>query len=440
MIKSKIAILCYAITMDFKNHLKKYLNDSQIDELIASFDKKEHKGFYLNVNKMSEDTLLSLYPNVKRHPVVPNGYLFDQDEYKLGKSIYHELGAFYIQDPSAMLVAHYLAPKPGQKILDLCAAPGGKTTMTSLLMKNEGLLLSNDLSKSRANILLQNIERMGLGNVIVTSYDFKNFYADLNESFDAIILDAPCSGSGMFRKLEEMKDDWTYEKVLKNASIQKELILMAYSMLKEGGTLFYSTCSYSYEEDEEVIEHLLVNSDAKLEYIEDQEGYFRSPKYKETIHLFPHLFVGEGHYIAKIKKPGNLVTSKDEKITIKRATSSKGNSKQISTFLINKNLPNKILDYALRPGLFIDTKIADKSIPSHHYSHFANASNSIELNKEEAIKFIKGESLRKNNLKQGYQFVSYLKMNIGVAHVIGDTIKNLYPKGLRHTLDIDDSF
>ena len=426
--------------MQFDEHLKKYLPNEEIEKLVQSFSSKEHKGFYLNKNKMNEETLLSLFPNVKKHPIVPDGYLFGQDEYQLGKLIYHELGAYYIQDPSAMLVAHYLDPKPGQKILDLCAAPGGKTTMTSLLMKNEGLLLSNDLSKSRANILLQNVERMGLGNVVVTSYDLSNFANDLAEQFDGIILDAPCSGSGMFRKQEEMKDDWTYEKVLKNAAIQKELILMAYSMLKEGGTLMYSTCSYSYEEDEEIIEYLLDNTSAKLVYIEDFTGFYRSPKFKETIHLFPHHFVGEGHYIAKIKKPGALTVSKDEKITIEKQEVSKGNSRQISSFTINKSLPKKIIDYALRPGLLLGTKIGDKSIPSHHYSHFCDASNSVELSKEDAIKFIKGESLTKNNLSQGYYFVSYLGMNIGVAHYVNQTLKNLYPKGLRKAFDIHNCF
>lgn len=426
--------------MDFKNHLKKYLSEEDISRLIESFSHKENKGFYLNGSKMSKETLLSLFPNVKPHPIVPNGFIFDQDEYKLGKLIYHELGAYYIQDPSAMLVAHYLDPKPGQKILDLCAAPGGKSVMTSLLMKNEGLLLSNDLSKPRANILLQNVERMGLGNVVVTSYDFKNFYKDLSEQFDGIILDAPCSGSGMFRKMEEMKADWTYEKVLKNASIQKELILMAYSMLKPGGTLIYSTCSYSYEEDEEVIEYLLSKRDVKLEYIEDFNGFYRSKKYPQTIHLFPHLFCGEGHYIAKIKKPGILTSYKDEEIIIQKQEFSKGNSRQISSFKLNKKLPQKVLEYALRPGLFLGTKIGDKFIPSHHYSHYEKADNSISLSKEEAIKYLKGESLTKNNLESGYRFVSYLGMNIGVSHVSNGTLKNLYPKGLRKLFKIDDSF
>ena len=426
--------------MDFKNHLKNYLSEEDISKLVESFSHKENKGFYLNESKMSKETLLSLFPNVKPHPIVPNGFIFDQDEYKLGKLVYHELGAYYIQDPSAMLVAHYLGPKPGQKILDLCAAPGGKSVMTSLLMKNEGLLLSNDLSKSRANILLQNVERMGLGNVVVTSYDFKNFYKDLSEQFDGIILDAPCSGSGMFRKMEEMKDDWTYEKVLKNASIQKELILMAFSMLKPGGTLMYSTCSYSYEEDEEVIEYLLSKSDAKLEYIDDSDDFYRSKKYPQTIHLFPHLFYGEGHYIAKIKKPGILTPTKDEEIIIQKQEFSKGNSKQILSFKLNKKLPQKVLEFALRPGLFLSTKIGDKFIPSHHYSHYENADNSIPLKKEEVIKYLKGESLTKNNLDSGYRFVSYLGMNIGVSHISNGTLKNLYPKGLRKLFKVDDSF
>ena len=426
--------------MDFSEHLKKYLPDNEIKELINSFKEKEHKGFYLNKKKMDEKTLLSLFPNLKKHPIVPNAYLFDQDEYKLGKLVYHELGAYYIQDPSAMLVSHFLEPKPGQKILDMCAAPGGKSVMTSLQMNDEGLLLANDLSKARANTLLSNVERMGLGNVVVTSYDLVNFKDELFEQFDGIILDAPCSGSGMFRKLEEMKDDWSMEKVVKNSHIQKELILLAYSFLKPGGTMMYSTCSYSYEEDEEVIEYLLANSNAKLEYIPDYDGFYRTAKYQETIHLFPHHFIGEGHYIAKIKKPGVLVSENDEKIIYKKKTISKGNASQIETYLLNKKLPEKILNYALRPGLFLETKIAEKIIPSHHYSRFIDSKESIELTKIELIQYLKGELINKNNLGSGYNYVSYLGMNVGVIHQVNNILKNLYPKGLRKSFNIDDSF
>ena len=425
--------------MDFKSHLNKYLKEDEINSLISSFSNKEKKAIYLNRNKISEEKLLALFAHLKKHPVVPNGYLFEKDEYELGKKIYHELGAYYIQEPSAMLVAHFLDAKPGNIVLDLCAAPGGKTIQTALKMQSEGMIIANDLSKARANILLSNIERMGISNTVVTSLDFKNHYQKFNSYFDKIILDAPCSGSGMFRKSEEMKSDWTYEKVLKNTGIQKELILMCYSMLKKGGTLVYSTCSYSYEEDEEVIEHLLNNSDAKLENIPSFEGEFRSPRYKETVHLFPHLFEGEGHYIALIKKPGLLLSSKLTPIEVQRVVQSKGNSKEVQVFKCPNKLPANFEELSLRPGLLLGSKVNDKFIPSHHYSHVSNSDKSIELNKEEVIKYLKGETLNKK-YPDGYHFVSYLGMNIGVVYSINGVLKNYYPKGLRLSASIDSSF
>ena len=425
--------------MDFKTHLNRYLKEDEINSLISSFSNKEKKAIYLNRNKISEEKFIEIFPHLKKHPVVPNGYLFEKDEYELGKKIYHELGAYYIQEPSAMLVAHFLDAKPGDVVLDLCAAPGGKTIQTALKMQNEGMIIANDLSKARANILLSNIERMGISNTVVTSLDFKNHYQKFNSYFDKIILDAPCSGSGMFRKSEEMKSDWTYEKVLKNAAIQKELLLMCYSMLKEGGTLVYSTCSYSYEEDEEVIEHLLNNSDAKLGNIPSFEGEFRSPRYKETVHLFPHLFKGEGHYIALIKKPGLLQSSKLTPIEAQRVVKSKGNSKEVQVFKCPNKLPANFEELSLRPGLLLGSNLNDKFIPSHHYSHVSNSDKSIELNKEEVIKYLKGETLNKK-YPDGYHFVSYLGMNIGVVYSINGVLKNYYPKGLRLSASIDSSF
>ena len=425
--------------MDFTTHLNSYLKEDEINELISSFSNEEKKAIYVNRNKISEEKLLELFPNLKQHPVVPNGYLYNKNEYELGKKAYHEFGAYYIQEPSAMLVAHFLDAKPGEVVLDLCAAPGGKTIQTALKMQNEGLIIANDLSKSRANVLLSNIERMGISNTVVTSLDFKNYYQKFDNYFDKIILDAPCSGSGMFRKSEEMKSDWTYEKVLKNAAIQKELILMCYFMLKEGGTLVYSTCSYSYEEDEEAIEHLLKNSDAKLENIPSFKGEFRSNKYPETVHLFPHLFDGEGHYIALIKKPGLLQSSKLSPIEIKRTLQGKGNLKEIQTFKCPNKLPNNYEELSLRPGLLLGSQIGDKFIHSHHYSHVASSKDSIELNKEEVVKYLRGETLNKK-YPDGYHFVNYLGMNIGVVYSINGVLKNYYPKGLRFSASVDSSF
>ena len=210
--------------MEFENHLSTYLNKDEIDALIKSLDKESLHAVLLNPQKMSDEKFLSLFPNVKPHPIVKHGYLYDKNEYELGKSVYHELGAYYLQEPSAMVVAYLLNAKPGELVLDLCAAPGGKTSQTSFLMNNEGLIVSNDLSHQRATIIKENAERLGLGNLLIISNDFEKIYKEHYNQFDKIILDAPCSGSGMFRKMEEMKSDWTYNKVLKNQEIQKRLI------------------------------------------------------------------------------------------------------------------------------------------------------------------------------------------------------------------------
>ncbi|MBQ0009394.1 MAG: NOL1/NOP2/sun family putative RNA methylase [Firmicutes bacterium] len=425
--------------MTFEEHLKKYLDENEIKSLVSSFNEKEKKAIFLNTNKMSEKTLLDLFPTLKPHPVVPNGFIFDKDEIQLGKKVYHEQGAYYIQEPSAMLVAHLLNANKNDIVLDLCAAPGGKTIQTALKMENEGLIIANDLSKSRANVLLSNIERLGIKNTVVTSLDFSTVKNQFQNYFDKIILDAPCSGSGMFRKSDEMKSDWTYEKVLKNSAIQKDLILMCYSMLKEGGTMVYSTCSYSYEEDEEIIGFLLEKTTAKLQYIEKINGEFRSKKYPETIHLFPSKFDGEGHYIAIIKKPGNLTKNSFEKIETKRTIKGKGNLNEIQKFSLNYSLPEKFINLSLRPGLFLSSKIGEKEVPSHHISHASNIDKSIPLNQEGVIKYLRGESINKK-YPDGYYFVSYLDMNLGVVHSVNGTLKNLYPKGLRINADIKTSF
>lgn len=425
--------------MEFVEHLKKYLPKEEINKLMDSFSEIDKKAIYINENKISKKELLDLFPNLKPHPVVPNGYLFDKNEYQLGKKIYHELGCYYIQEPSAMLVAHFLDAKKDDLVLDLCAAPGGKTIQTALKMQNEGLLIANDLSKSRANILLSNIERLGIKNTVVSSLDFSKQTSKFDSFFDKIILDAPCSGSGMFRKSEEMSKDWTYEKVLKNAAIQKELITMSYKMLKPGGTIVYSTCSYSFEEDEEVIEHLLQNSDAYLINIPSFKGEYRSLKYKETVHLFPSRFEGEGHYIALIGKPGESIQNKFEQIEIKRKTSTISGNQEIETYILYHKLPNSFESLCLRPGLFKSILTNAKEIPSHHFSHAVDASNSIELTKEEVIKYLHGDTLNKK-YPNGYFFVSYKNVNLGVVYSINGTLKNLYPKGLRFNATITETF
>lgn len=421
---------------EFINHLSSYLSQEEIDSLIASFNQKSVNGLILNKDKMDEKTLLSLFPNIKKHPIVPYAYIFDKDEYQLGKTIYHELGCFYLQEPSAILVSYLLNPDEKDTLLDLCAAPGGKSIGASFLMNNKGLIISNDLAKDRCYILQENIQRMGRGNVIITNNDFSYIYQNYQNYFSKIILDAPCSGSGMFRKDEKMIEDWSLNKVFKFSLIQSELIDICYSMLAPGGYMVYSTCSYSYEEDELVIKHLLEHTDATIVPIEKRKEYYFS-KDNLGIHLFPHLFNGEGHYICLIKKPGEI---KYRKNNVRKPH--KEYPHQIESFDI-KNFNNvlfglytdftykklNIIQYGLKIG-----EVFSKGINyDYHLSHYLdNYPNEIELDKQQIQKYLNGEEIvHQENLAKGNILLKYQGIPVDFSKNNGNIIKNHYPKKLR---------
>lgn len=415
------------MTMEFFEHLKRYLNDQEIADLKASLEGKSQHALLLNTDKLSVDNLLSLYPNIKKHPIVNNAFIYDKDEYDLGKSIYHELGCFYLQEPSAMLSAFLLNPQEDDLVLDLCAAPGGKSMQASLLMQNKGLIISNDISKSRAFAISENAERMGRGNLLITNNDFSLIYDKFNNTFDKIILDAPCSGSGMFRKENKMADDWSYQKVLKNAEIQKSLILMAYQMLKPGGLMVYSTCSFSYEEDEEVVDYLLNNSDAILVDLPENELFYKSKNNRHGIHLFPFLFPGEGHYIALIKKPGTLIRKQ------KKAPYQEQVKYGDYLFTISESFNTKSLN-VIRYGVKVG-QIDKKEIRyDYHYARFkSDFEPSLEIDLETLIKYYQGETINIAYPK-GYVMIKYRGINVDIAKSDGRIIKNRLPKGLRKKL------
>ena len=415
--------------MDFVEHLKAYLSEEEIRSLLDSLKEESKHAVLLNLNKMNDETFVSLFPHVEKHPIVPHAYLYKKNEYDLGKSIYYALGCFYLQEPSAMIPSFFLPCKENELVLDMCAAPGGKSIQASLKMNNTGLIISNDLSKSRAQAIIENVERMGLGNLVITNNDLEKCYQQLESTFDHIILDAPCSGSGMFRKENKMEEDWSYNKVLKFAELQKKLLSIAYTMLKPGGTICYSTCSFSTEEDEDVIIDLLNKSDAEVIKIEDKLFYVNKKK-PYGVHLLPNIFPGEGHYICLIRKPGQLLTKVSELSFDKYGfvkTYKYGNY----LFGLNKEYNFKCFN-VMRLGVKIGELINKDEIRyDYHYSRYVkNFKNEWKIDEASLKKYLSGETLN-INLDKGLYLLKYQDINVDITNSDGRIIKNHYPKGLR---------
>ena len=249
-------------------------------------------------------------------PWVPEGYFYGPD-CRPGRSPLHEAGVYYIQEPSAMAAAALLDPEPGDQVLDLCAAPGGKTTQIGSRLKGRGFLLSNEIHPARARILSQNVERMGLGNVAVTNHAPGELADRFPEVFDKIAVDAPCSGEGMFRREEEALAQWSGELIKACAERQREILCSAARMLRPGGRLVYSTCTFAPEENEGVLADFLAEHGDF--YVERRQGYEEfspgRPDWVEggrgeefclerAFRLMPHRTRGEGHFVASLRKRG----------------------------------------------------------------------------------------------------------------------------------------
>ena len=212
---------------DFASSIIGHFGESLGKEILSSMEKEQTHALVLNEERLSKEAFKSLFPAVREHPFIENAFYYDKADYDFGKSILHASGAIYIQDASAMMPVHFLNPKRGDTCIDLCAAPGGKTIDASLKIGMEGSIVSNDLSFPRAKELSSNIERLGLGNTIIMSVQPSLLSKFYGPTFDNVILDAPCSGSAMFRKNELSESDWTENKVLGNAKTQRELLEIA---------------------------------------------------------------------------------------------------------------------------------------------------------------------------------------------------------------------
>ena len=433
----------------FDARMKSLLKD-EYDDFKKALLEKPVKGLYLNRNKKNVERVLD-QNYVEHHPIVENGYLYDEN-YHPGRSAYFLAGLYYIQEPSAMLVADALPIEPDDFVLDMCGAPGGKSCEIASRLTGKGVLIANDIEASRARILSENIERFGLDNTIVTNVDPMRFTKQFQEAFDKIVLDAPCSGEGMFRKLEQAIDTWSEEKVLECAHIQKNLLKGAYDMLKQGGMVIYSTCTYSYEENEAMVHYAVDELGFELLPLNKSNGLCPGVDLDEVVRCYPHHYRGEGHFIALLKKPGN--SPRKQVRTIKPSVNL-ADLKVLKAFYqenLNKKVPSYIIEnnghlYAvkknfpelkgirvLRNGLYLGEVRKNRFIPSYSLAltltkQDVKRSYDFPSESEEIKKYIHGETLEGTGEKgfgvifvDGYPLSFYKESN---------QVKNLFPKGLR---------
>ena len=478
------------LPIEFEKKMKAFLGN-EWDDFLYSYDNNRFQALRFNTLKVqsTEERMRILkvlgISSDKKVSWADEAYYFDENV-RPGKHPYHEMGLYYIQEPSAMSAAALLAPKPGMRVLDLCAAPGGKSTQLATYLGDSGLLVSNEINTQRSRILSQNIERMGIKNAIVTNEDSFVLASHFPGFFNAIQVDAPCSGEGMFRKLPEAIEQWSMENVAICAARQKEILDNAAVMLKPGGVIVYSTCTFSKEENEDVIEYFLErHPDFTLEEME---------------RFWPHKVDGEGHFVAKLVRRGSVnelgadydvcedscnkvedtglkvdrktkknKNSKNRKNETKPALT-KENMKLLSEFLDEtisedvaawiKNsrlvmfgeqlyrLPDMEVDIkglkVQRAGLHIGEFKKQRFEPSHSLAlalKLNDAKNLVKLtcDNPQTIGFFNGQSVvlsdeQTAECKTGWALVCVDGYTAGWGKVNGTQVKNHYPKGLRNKI------
>lgn len=288
------------------------LLENRFTPFINSYSHPAWQGSRVNPLKLSAGSLRELVP-FSLTPVnwCATGFTYEGDD-RPGKHPYHSCGLYYLQEPSAMAAAEALEALPGETILDLCAAPGGKSTQIAGMMQGEGLLVANGIHPVRVKALPENIERLGIINTIVTNETPERLMERFPHFFDRILVDAPCSGEGMFRKLPEATEDWTEDKVLECGRMQQDILEAAARMLKPGGVLVYSTCTFApLENEQSIATFLLSHPEFTVEeiyhhslYMPGEADWAQPPlaALSQTARLWPHLLNGEVHYIARLRK------------------------------------------------------------------------------------------------------------------------------------------
>lgn len=376
-------------------------------------------------------------------PWEPEGFYYDP-ETRPGLHVYHEAGVYYLQEASAMAPVALLDPQPGERVCDLCAAPGGKTTQIAGRMLGQGFLVCNEINPKRAKILSRNIERMGVANALVTNEHPETLASRFPGFFDRVLVDAPCSGEGMFRKEEAAVTDWSQETVQMCARRQREILDSAARLVRPGGRLVYSTCTFAPEEDEETVAAFL---EAHPEFTpEPVEAPWFVPGENASYRMWPHKLLGEGHFAAVLRKtqgesgevpacPGEKCPkawesfAKELDITLPEG---KAVSFGQSLYWAPMELPELNRLKVLRPGLELGTERKGRFEPAHALALWLKTcavTESFPPESPEMKAYLHGDVVPSG--KKGWCLVQAGGYAIGWGKGDGSVLKNHYPKGLR---------
>ena len=376
-------------------------------------------------------------------PWEPEGVYYDP-EARPGLHVYHEAGVYYLQEASAMAPVALLDPQPGERVCDLCAAPGGKTTQIAGRMQGRGFLLCNEINPKRAKILSRNIERMAVANALVTNEHPETLAQRFPGFFDRVLVDAPCSGEGMFRKEEAAVTDWSEETVAMCARRQGEILNSAAKLVRPGGRLVYSTCTFAPAEDEGAVAAFL---EAHPEFTpEPVEAPWFTPGENASYRMWPHKLLGEGHFAAVLRKTGgeaeNIPPETGEKLPKQWTSFAKELGISLaagkamcfgqSLFWAPEEMPDIRKLKVLRPGLELGTVKKDRFEPAHALALWLKtAANEQDFgpDSEEIRDYLHGDVIPSG--AKGWCLVRAGGYSIGWGKGDGRVLKNHYPKGLR---------
>ena len=461
----------FSLPSDFIRKMQLLLN-SEWEDFKTCYENNKYQA--LRFNPLKKGISPDIYPELlstlsipDRTPVpwADHAYYYPDTAHP-GKHPWHEAGLYYIQEPSAMSAAALLAPEPGDRVLDLCAAPGGKSTQLAAYLNQTGLLVANEIHPARCKILSQNMERLGISNAIVTNEDSFALAARFPEYFDKIMVDAPCSGEGMFRKNPEAASEWSLANVKNCAARQSEILDNAAEMLVPGGKIVYSTCTFSPEENEQVIASFL-EQHPEFELIQKDVPEFdhgrpdwanHMPQLAFTFRLWPHHLHGEGHFAAILQKKGSRPAHTSGKtaglkdknqLRLWQEFASTVLTPDMNDFLQQGNLilfgeqlyrlpedaPSLEHLKVLRAGLHLGTFKKNRFEPSHALALFlgiqdVKTSISLSLADPSTSMFFNGETINCDTQK-GWCLVCIEGFSAGWGKASGGILKNHYPKGLR---------